>query len=365
MIRVATFNLENLFTRPAAMNFDSDATGRKAIEDHATANAIVAKAMYSAADKAKLVVLSERYGWHRLNAPPKSLVKLLKVRGSLFRKPKNGALEVVADGRADWTGWFDLRRDDVRWTATYNTGRVIREVNADVLVTVEVENRPTLERFNLQVLGAEFGAAYPHVMVIDGNDERGIDVGILSRFPIERIASHVDDRRANGAPVFSRDCPEYDVVLPSGERLLVLANHFKSKRNGDDAVSQAKRRDQAARAHVVAQAAMARSPFVVVAGDLNDTPDSAPLAALFTDGFRDVIEHPDYPTVRPGTYGTALARNKFDYLISAPELWAKVRHCGIERRGSYHPKLWTPFDTVKTAADEASDHQCVWMDVDL
>ncbi|TPW11090.1 MAG: hypothetical protein FD129_1754, partial [bacterium] len=27
MIRIATFNLENLFTRPSAMSFESDATG--------------------------------------------------------------------------------------------------------------------------------------------------------------------------------------------------------------------------------------------------------------------------------------------------------------------------------------------------
>ena len=42
-MRIATFNLENLFTRPVAMNQESDAIGREAIEDHATANRIVAK----------------------------------------------------------------------------------------------------------------------------------------------------------------------------------------------------------------------------------------------------------------------------------------------------------------------------------
>jgi hypothetical protein len=191
-MRIATFNLENLFTRPAAMNKPTDGEGRKAIEDHAAANAIVAKDAYSAADKAKLIALSDKYGWHKLNPPANALVQLQKVRGALFRKPKNGPLEVVADGRGDWTGWFELRRDDVTWAATFNTARVIAEVNADVLITIEVENRPTLERFNKQVLGAEFDREYPHVMVIDGNDARGIDVGVLSRFPIERLRSHVD-----------------------------------------------------------------------------------------------------------------------------------------------------------------------------
>jgi endonuclease/exonuclease/phosphatase family metal-dependent hydrolase len=365
MIKIATFNLENLFTRPAAMNLATDAAGRKAIEDHATANAIVRKDTYTPADKAKLVALSQKYGWHLLNPPKSALVQLQKVRGPLFKKPQNGPLQVVASGRASWTGWFELKRSDVTWPATFNTGRVIDAVQPDILVTIEVENRPTLMRFHEQVLRAQFQRDYPHIMVVDGNDDRGIDVGIASRFPIHAIRSHVGDADANGNRIFSRDCPEYDIELPGGQSLVVLANHFKSKRNGNDQESQNKRLAQATRAQAIATAALQRSPHVVIAGDLNDVPTSAPLAPLFTGGFRDVSDHADYPTDRPGTYETGLASNKFDYLILSPQLWGKLRTTGIERRGSYHPSTWTPFDTVTKASDEASDHHLVWADLDL
>jgi hypothetical protein len=71
-------------------------------------------------------------------------------------------------------------------------------------------------------------------MLIDGNDDRGIDVGLLTRdqFPITRMRSHVDDLSPNGEALFSRDCPEYELVLPGGKTLLVLVNHFKSKGHG-------------------------------------------------------------------------------------------------------------------------------------
>ena len=141
MVRIASFNLENLFTRPAAMNGENDAAGRKAIEDHAIANGIADKQVYSEEDKAKLIELSEKYKWHYLNPPANALVQLQKIRGRLFRQPQNGPLQVVANGRADWTGWFELRRDDVKWIATYNTGRVIYETKPDILIAVEVENR--------------------------------------------------------------------------------------------------------------------------------------------------------------------------------------------------------------------------------
>jgi endonuclease/exonuclease/phosphatase family metal-dependent hydrolase len=364
-LKIASYNLENLFTRPAAMNASSDDVGRKAIEDHALANKIVAKETYSAADKKTLIKLSQKYGWHKLNPPPKALVQLQKVRGSLFRQPRGGALTVVANGRDDWTGWFELRRTDVTWAATYNTARVIAEQKPDILMLVEVENRPTFDRFNEQVLKAEFNFAYLYFMVIDGNDDRGIDVGVASRFPIEQMRSHVSDGADEGSEIFSRDCPEYDVILNGGARLVVIPNHFKSKRNGDSAEAIARRTRQATRAGEIARAALDRSPLVVIGGDLNDTPDSDPLQPVFADGFKDVSIHASYPKDRPGTYGTGLASGKIDYLIMSPQLQGKLKTAGVERRGSYHPGTWKPFDTVTSKVTAASDHHLIFGEFDL
>ena len=103
-----------------------------------------------------------------------------------------------------------------------NTARVMREVEADVLAVVEAESRPVLARFN---------AAFHHVMVIDGNDERGIDVGIVTgrKFPIGIMRSHVDDRLPNGETVFSRDCPEFTLETPGGKKLVVMVNQLQKQ----------------------------------------------------------------------------------------------------------------------------------------
>lgn len=363
-MRLAAFNLENLFTRPTAMNLDNDADGRIVLEDFSTANAIITKEIYTAADKATLLELTAKYGWHLMNAPSNSLITLQKLRGQLFRKPTNAPVEVAANGRMDWVGWFELKREDVEWMATYNTARVINEVQPDVLVCVEIENRPTLGRFNFQVLKEQFGFSYPYLMVIDGNDVRGIDLGILSKFPIREIRSHVHDA-VGSSTTFSRDCPEYDIELPDGQTLVVIPNHFKSKRNGNDAEGQARRKRQADAAHAIAVTALQRSNLVLIAGDLNDTPGADTLATLFTQGFTDVMDHPSYPTDRPGTYNTGLISGKIDYLIMSEDLRALLQHTGIERRGSYHPNTWQPFDTVTNKTEEASDHHLVWADFNL
>ncbi|NVM77553.1 endonuclease/exonuclease/phosphatase family metal-dependent hydrolase [Duganella sp. SG902] len=363
-IRIASFNMENLFTRPLALSDEAEAAGRQAVEDHAELNAIVEKDSYSGHDKRRLLELDEVYRFSSLNAPSNTYVVLNRVRGQLYSRSKTGAVTIVAAGRADWTGWFDLRMGEVTWAATYNTARVIAGVNPDILVCVEVESRPTLGRFNSQVLKAQFNHGYPHHMVIDGNDERGIDVGILSRYPISGMASHVDDARPDGSRIFSRDCPEYWIALPDGGELLVLPNHFKSKRGGDTPAMQEKRRAQAERAHAIAVAGLERTPHVLIAGDLNDTPAQPLFNSLWQDGFTDIQDHPSYPTDRPGTYGTGTAANKIDYLIMSPALRQRLTNTGIERQGSYHPKLWQPYDTVTKASDEASDHHLVWAEFD-
>jgi endonuclease/exonuclease/phosphatase family metal-dependent hydrolase len=364
-LRIATFNMENLFTRPSAMAAGAGAKGQQAIDDHAELNNLIAKDSYSDQDKARLLELEKRYRFADLNQPPSALVRLNKIRGQLFKRTQAGVKSVVATGRASWTGWFELKTDDVKWSATYNTGRVIAEANADILICIEVENRPTLQRFNEQVLKAEFNCEYAHAMVIDGNDQRGIDVGILSRYPISGMRSHVDARNPGGERTFSRDSPEYVIEVTEGLHVVVIPNHFKSKRGGDSAPMKKRRLAQASAASAIAKNALQVSPFVLLGGDLNDTPDSAALRPLFLDGFQDVRTHASYPKTRPGTYGTGTAANKIDYLILSAGLRGKLVATGLERRGSYHPTLWAPFDTVKSAADEASDHHLLWADFSL
>jgi endonuclease/exonuclease/phosphatase family metal-dependent hydrolase len=362
IVRIATYNLENLFRRPAAMAIDGD-IGQQAIDDHALASRITAKPVYGDADREALLALDATYHFSAPITPKNALLTLNTVRGQLFGR-RNGSVVVIPEGRAEWTGWFELPRRDVGWQAVLNTGKVIEAVRPDVLLCVEVEDRLALHRFNEQVLGALYDLRYPHAMLIDGNDVRGIDVGILSRYPIVGIRSHIDDVDGDKR-IFSRDCPVYVLRLPSGSQLVVCPNHFKSKRGGNDGAAQAQRLRQGSRAAQISREAEADiSPLVLVGGDLNDTPDSPAVQPLLAGGWQDVQSHPDYPTDRPGTFGTGLAGNKIDYLIMSPALKTRLVRTGIERRGSYHPNLWEAFHGVEKHT-EASDHHCVWADFDL
>ena len=165
-------------------------------------------------------------------------------------------------------------------------------------------------------------------MVIEGNDDRGIDVGLMSRFPVGTMRSHVDDLR-NGSRIFSRDCPEYEILLRSGAKLLLLVNHFKSKGFGTPAESNERRLRQAERVRAIYDAhRQAGVTHIAVLGDFNDTPTAAPLAPLLAQNstLKDISTHPNFQSDgRVGTFGNGAPSEKIDYILLSPELFGRSR----------------------------------------
>lgn len=374
--RIGTFNVENLFERPRAMA--GPLTGGNAIlAAHARVNALIAEEQYGPDVRAEILQHLETLGLLRSDSA--ALAVLRQVRGRLVRRTGSQAAgtartEVVATGRGDWVGWVDLVKDRVDELAMAHTARVVADVDADVLAVVEAESRVALKHFTDAGVVTRAGRpVYPHVMVIDGNDDRGIDVGLLTTRPyrIGTVRSHVDDRDSRGRLVFGRDCPEYVVELPGGGTLTVLVNHFKSKGYGTQAESDATRRRQATRTAAIYAALRARGEEnVVVVGDLNDTPSSTPLRPLLerTD-LRDVSQHPAFRgDGRPGTYGNGTASQKIDYVLLSPALFDRTVGGSVFRMGVWggtKGTLFPHYDTMTSAAHAASDHAALYADVDL
>jgi endonuclease/exonuclease/phosphatase family metal-dependent hydrolase len=247
------------------------------------------------------------------------------------------------------------------------------EIEADILGLVEVESRPVLAKFNTEIIAPLGGKSFAHVMVIDGNDDRGIDVGIMSKpgFPIRFMRSHVDDLLPDGEFVFSRDCAEYFMATVTDKRLVVLVNHFKSKGFGSKAQSDAKRKAQAEAVRDIYKGLVADGEeMVAVMGDLNDTPDSDPLQPLLkgTD-LKDVFKHAKFDDGGfPGTYDLCNAGNKIDYILLSPKLFQRVEKGGVFRKGMWpgsRPKRWDTFPELTRPQEAGSDHAAVWVDVDL
>lgn len=368
-MKLASYNVENLFQRAKALNLATWEEGRDILQLQAELNRVLGKAKYTSADKKKIVDLMKKLKIDKKDDGP--FVILRQNRGHLVKRPKNRPIEIVANGRKDWIGWVDLEYEEVNETATRNTALVIRDIDADVLGVVEAENRPSLVRFSDNVIKAVGGAPYDHVMLIDGNDDRGIDVAIMTRedYPIVSIASHVDDTNG-GSRIFSRDCPQFEIRTAKGNPLFVLVNHLKSKGFGSKAASDARRQRQARRVKEIYDELIGKHKFVAIIGDLNDTPASAPLAALTQDAMlKDISAHPNFDDGgRPGTFGNGTASNKIDYILLSPELFARTKAGGIFRMGVWGGKngtLFPHYPEITKASEAASDHAAIWAEIDI
>lgn len=267
-----------------------------------------------------------------------------------------------------------------------NTGAVVLATKPDVLAVCEVENLTTLRFFNALYMKNYFD----RIVLVDGNDPRGIDVGLLLRkglnAQVGAIRSHADDaalggflattnmldmRGRLGKASFSRDCLEVDIDV-GGKALTFLVNHFKaqeSKPDGSDPTT-AKRRGQAERAALIARRVRARGRAPIVLGDLNkdvssphydDSVNPVAKSTMLVNPLRQLAPQDRWTHF----YSSRRSVSQLDYILPDKTLEAAIAGVEIFRGGlSTACKQYTGQRVGTIAADnlEASDHCAVSVD---
>jgi endonuclease/exonuclease/phosphatase family metal-dependent hydrolase len=179
----------------------------------------------------------------------------------------------------------------------------IAAMDLDVLCAQEVEDIDTLRFFAAQHLGG----SYRHLVLVEGNDPRLIDLAVLSRLPLGAVVSHQHAVHPEDPtePVFSRDLLEVDILHPaSGNRLFTLFNnHLKSQFvpfdqdpvAGKEANDLRRRRQAETVERIVAARTRPDSRYLIL-GDLNDPPDSPALAAITSSAQLGLVNALGQPT---------------------------------------------------------------------
>lgn len=253
--------------------------------------------------------------------------------------------------------------------------RILR-TRIDVLAVQEVEHIGMLHSFNRKLLSG----LYPHLALIEGNDQRLLDVGILSMLPIgpvttHQTAVHKDDPRER---VFSRDLLQAEIRDHRGDKLFNVYNtHLKSHYvpYDEDPVEGAKqancRRKRQAEtiSRILSETENAGTGFVLL-GDMNDPPDSEHLAPMvefrgtsLTNGLANAQESRKPKAERPGQEpkisnwthrykesGHPPRHEQLDQVWLSPAFSQALSSAHIDRRtrhggdGSDHDPAWVVLD---------------------
>jgi endonuclease/exonuclease/phosphatase family metal-dependent hydrolase len=248
----------------------------------------------------------------------------------------------------------------------------IKSMDVDILAVQEVEDLDTLSQFNRDYLEG----MYDYCALVEGNDPRLIDVGILSRLPIGGMTSwkfcvHPSDP---GTPIFGRDMIQIEILDPirSEKLFTIFNNHLKShyvdyREDQDEGeLKNSLRRSRQAEmvAKIIKQETRPDSSYIVL-GDMNDPPNSKDIKAFSEDAELNLInaltnpketcapKDDDPPPPASGSWthrfkesGKPAKYELYDHIWLSPRLSDKLDGAWIDRRtkhggdGSDHDPAW-------------------------
>jgi endonuclease/exonuclease/phosphatase family metal-dependent hydrolase len=383
-LRIATYNVENLFRRAKILNLEDSDEGDRLLDLLRRLQALLNKPSYTVAIKDQVFAMS-------IELQP--YIEIRKDSGDLgdWKKepirtgPTGFRINVTCKGRSDWIGEITFKAIEFSDVQRKNTGKVIKEVGADILCLTEVEGMDILGQFNSQVLKTPQRKYSQFIMVDSPNDPRGIDVACVTKHKILSIRTHVFDSSPEFRRIFSRDCLEVAIDAGLDQPVFVLCNHFKSQGGRtlqDRLIGAKKRKAQAARVREILLGNYDLSKqYVVVMGDLNEdsSNENRGLESLFDTPNLFPVVDARLPITDRYTYffakGAAGKKlNQLDYIFLSKPLHAGVTGFGFERRGIFNidtisveqgADLVLPFETVTSFNTGASDHAALWVDIEI
>jgi endonuclease/exonuclease/phosphatase family metal-dependent hydrolase len=160
-------------------------------------------------------------------------------------------------------------------------GAVLKAMDADIAIVPEVEHVAILDDLNEKQLGKAYVTS-----LSDSNDFRGLDIGILSKVPIDKVVTHLDDsfKRLDlvggQAYKYSRDCVEVHLTFNT-RKVVLLGVHYRSKGTGmAETDDKDKRMAEAQHTRLIADEIAKAEPktAIIILGDFNDTAASPPVS---------------------------------------------------------------------------------------
>lgn len=375
-MKIATFNIQNLFHRDkslAKIQAENAVINWLDEMDH-----LIRKYSKTASDLNRIKYISLLLGFEKISS--KSYAVMRKRGGELFFRECHTSGEIKANSLTDLSGWVTLQTIAVKRIATLNKARVIAEVNADVLVLQEVEDRNSLLEFNNQFLPKFNGVPYREFLVLQGNDGRGQEIGMLTKngFQIQEVRTYSNELDDSGKPVFDKNLVKYEITTPSKNKICLLAVHLQEQGKDKENFDVLRFRQAHRVAEIYQQLRSQGQELVIVAGTLNAVSYCFSLSPLLqkTD-LKDVSKHPSFNVAGEKekdagylgmkAYRKGLNIKQRDYLLLSPEMFRLVKNSSLNRRAVW-PAIasqWPVYNTIKNGKQAASIHPVVWGEIEI
>jgi endonuclease/exonuclease/phosphatase family metal-dependent hydrolase len=375
-MKIATFNIQNLFHRDKSLvNIQAGEAVFNWLDEM---EYLMNKQSKTASDLDTIKDLSFLLGFDKISNISYAIMRR-RIEAMFFRAIHSSG-ETEANCLTDFNGWVKLQTLPVDPIATQNKARVIAEVNADVLLLQEVENRNSLLEFNNQFLQEFNGVPYRELLVLQGNDGRGQEIGMLTKngFQIQEVRTYSNELDDSEKPVFEKNLLKYEITTPSKNKIYLLAVHLQEQGKDKENCDALRFRQARRVAEIYRQLLDQGQKYVIVAGILNAVPYCFSLAPLLqkTD-LKDVSKHSSFNVagekekdagyLHMNAYRMGLNIKQRDYLLLSPEMFRRVKNSGLNRNAIW-PAIasqWPVCDTIKNEKQAVSEHPVVWGEIEI
>lgn len=370
-MKIASFNIENIFHRDRGLM-------KKTVSHSVTSwirelERLMNKASRKSSDYIRMRELSFLLGFQQSALDAYAIMR--RKAGSLYVRRASLTHEYKASHLSNWNGWIKMNTEPINEIAIQNKARVIIEANPDILLLQEVEDRQSLVEFNQHYLPD--GVKFTEIMVIPGNDSRGLDLGIMAKngYKIEFVKSHVNDFY-KGEKYFDKDFQEYEILTPQGDTVRLMSAHLHET-GADKTSSDDQRKIQA---YLIAEAyneTLAKgNTKIVVAGTLNAPSYCDSLSPLIQETNLNLLKkHPSFNLDLElgmdagfhslGAYKMGSNSRQHNHLLVSPKLFNSIKSSGLNRKAVWPKRKdkYQVYPTLQTEFQQASSHPLIWVEI--
>ncbi|MCF6347037.1 MAG: hypothetical protein L3J20_01895 [Flavobacteriaceae bacterium] len=370
-MKITTFNIQNIFHRDTHLVKKYAGENMEAWTEEF--ENLMCKYRPCEKDYSRMRDLSVLLGFHKPSYEP--YLSMRRKSGQLHVQKGKFLREYKASHLTDWNGWIKLNTIPINEIAIQNKANVINDVDPDILLLQEVEDRATLVEFNNEFLSNDDDTAkFQQIIYLETNDSYGRGMGVLTKkgYQVKSIKTHVNDLDKNGNSLFDLDLQEYEIKTPSGESIQLLATHL-IEGSVDSEESNSKRKIQSQKIAEVYKNLQETNNLIAVIGTLNAPCYSDSISPLLKEtDLKDVTRHTSFTidsnndknlnSLYITTHKMGVNTKQRDYLLFSPKFFKSVKNSGLYRKGIWHKKQphWDMYRSIQKEIHAASQHPLIW-----
>lgn len=366
-MKIATFNIQNLFHRNRSFIEQS--------RSHCFSNwvnefdQLLLKVNSSNSSTDRLRELSFLLGFDKTYQNPYAIMS--KRAGELYLKGAIESIEMKAGELTDWNGWIKVQTVPINPESTNNKAKVIADINPDILILQEVEDKRSLDEFNNLYLPNFDCNPFSDCIVIPSSEGKGREQGLMLKngYELDAIKLHTID---------TSECPtheliEYVIITPEFKKCQLLSVFFYSDLSNPEKSFEIRQQQARNTGELYQQLSADGTNNIIIAGTLNAPSYCNSLAPLLQDtDLRDITKHLSFEVDfdegvdasyhRMGAYRKGVNIKQTDFMLLSPSLFQTMADSGLNRKAMWPEKRpqWTTYKSVAYKNQAASAHPAVW-----